>query len=118
VRFVFLGFRENESEFVAAISRSGINGAAVNAENIGEAADGAAADEMAIAIVYFFQLIEIKKQHGEGPAGAIGALRLVFKDIEQAAVVGKAGKRIADGKMANLFEEPRVIEEGATSATA
>src|SRR5258708_8314034 len=69
---------------------------------------------MAIAIVYFFQLIEIKKQHGEGPAGAIGALRLVFKNIEQAAVVGKAGERIADGKMANLFEEPGVIEKRAT----
>src|SRR5258708_13223544 len=114
MRFVFLGFRENEREFVAAISRSGINGAAVNAENIGEAADGAAADEMAIAIVYFFQLIEIKKQHGEGPAGAIGALRLVFKDIEQTAGVGKAGERITHATMPNLFEKPRVIDDDPT----
>jgi hypothetical protein len=112
--FVFLGFRENEGEFVPAISRGGIDGAAVNAENIGEAADGAAADEMAVAVVYCFQVIKVEKQHGEGPAGAIGALRLVFKNIEQAAVVGETGERIADGKMVNLLEEPRVIEKCPT----
>src|SRR5258708_33989787 len=86
----------------------------MNPENIGEAADGAAADEMAVTIVNRLQTIEVEKQHGEGPASALGALRLVFKNIEQAAVVGKAGERIADGKMADLFEEPGVIEKRAT----
>src|SRR5437660_479446 len=69
---------------------------------------------MAVAVVYFFQFIEVEKQHGEGPAVAIGALRLVFKNIEQAAVVGETGERVADGKMANLLEEPGVIEKRAT----
>ena len=92
VGFVFLRFRENQREFVAAVSRGGIDGTAVNAENIGEAADGTAAYEMAVAVVYFFQFIEVEKQHGEGPAGAIGAFRLVFKNIEKAAVVGETGE--------------------------
>jgi len=34
VGFVFLRFRENQREFVAAVSRGGIDGTAVNAENI------------------------------------------------------------------------------------
>src|SRR5713226_8842222 len=113
-RFVFLGFRENQGEFVAAVSRGSVNCAAMNPENIGEAADGTAADKMAVTIVNRFQTIEVEKQHGEGPASAIGALRLVFKNIEQAAVVGKAGERIADGQMVDLFEEPRVSKKRAT----
>src|SRR5437016_5784217 len=114
VRFVFLGFRNNEGEFVAAIASGGIDGAAMNAENIGEAANGAAANEMTVTIVYFLQFIEVQQQHGEGPAGAIGPLRLAFKDIEQAAVVGQTGERIADGKLVNLLEKPRIIEKCAT----
>ena len=110
---VFCRFRENEGEFVASVTRGGIDGTAVNAENIGEAADGAAAKEMAEVIVDFLQAVEVEKQHGEGPAGAIGAFRLVFKNIEKAAVVGQAGERIADGEMMDLFEEPRVIEKRA-----
>lgn len=89
--FFVRSFRQNESEFVAAVTRGGIDGAAMNAENIGEAANRTAADKMAVAIVDFFQAVEVKKQYGKGAAGAIGALRFAFKDIEQAAVVGEAG---------------------------
>src|SRR5260370_1517805 len=106
-RFVFLRLRENQGEFVAAVSRGGIDGAAVNAENIGEAADGAAADEMAGTIVDYLQAVEIKQQHGEVPAGAIGGLPLALKNIEQAAGTGWAVERITDGPMVNLLETPR-----------
>src|SRR6267143_5940682 len=91
--FVFLRFRENQGEFVPAVSRGGIDGAAVNTENIGKAADGAAADEMAVAIVDFFQFIEVEKEHGERSAGAVGTLRFTFQDVEQVPVVSKAGER-------------------------
>ena len=106
-------FRKNQGEFVAAISSGGIDRPAVNAENVGEPADGAAADEMAKVIVYFFQAIEIKKQDGERPAVAIGAVGFGFQDIEQAAVVSKSGERITHGKMAHLFKEPRIVEKGS-----
>src|SRR5690349_23863476 len=81
-RFVLLRFRKNQGEFVAAISRGGIDCTAVDAEDIGKTADGAAADKMAKVIVYFFQAIEIKKQDGERPAVAIGAVGFGFEDIE------------------------------------
>lgn len=113
---VLLGFRENEGKFVSAVTRGGINGAAMNAKNISEAADGAAADKMAVVVIDFFQAIEVEKQDGEGPAGAVSSFRFVFEDIEKAAVVGKAGERIADGEMMNLFEELRVIEKRAAES--
>jgi len=114
MRIVFCRFRENQGEFVAAVSRGGIDSAAMNAEYIGEAADGAAAEEMAEVIVDFLQAVEVEKQHRERPAGAIGALGFVFKDIEKPTVVGKAGKGIADGQMVDLLEEACVIEKRAT----
>jgi len=112
--FVLLGFGKNEGKFVAAVTRGSIDGAAVDAENIGEAADGAAADEMAVTVVDNFQTIDIEKQNGERASGAIRAFGLVLKDIKQAAVVREAGERIADGHVMDAFKEASVIEERAT----
>jgi len=112
--FVLLGFGQDQAKFVAAVACGSVYGAAVDAQNIGEAADSAAADEMAVAIVDDFQTIEIQKQNRERAAGAVGALGLVLKDIEQTAVVREAGERIADGHVMNAFEEASVIEERAT----
>src|SRR5438046_2499492 len=64
-RFVLLRLWKNQGDFLAAISRGGIDCPAVDAEGIGKTADGAAADEMAKVIVYFFQAIEIKQQNRE-----------------------------------------------------
>ena len=83
----------------------------MNAENIGNAAQRAAANQVAIGIVDFFQTVEIKQQDGKRPVAAIGALRFAFQHVKQAAVVRQARKRIADRKMADLFEEPGVIEQ-------
>src|SRR5207245_11551166 len=112
----FLRFWENEGEFVAAIASGGIDGPAVNAEDIGEAADGPAADEMAVAVVDGFQAIQIEKQDSERAAGAVGALGFVFEDVEEAAVVGEAGERVADGHVANALEEAGVFQKGAAES--
>src|SRR5260370_35148372 len=114
MRIVLCRFGENEGEFVAAISRRGIDSAAMDAECIGEAADGAAAKEMAKVVVDFLQAIEVEKQHRERPAAAIGALGFVFKNVEKPAIVGKAGEGITDGQMVDLLEEARVIEKRPT----
>jgi hypothetical protein len=116
VRFGLLRFRKNEGEFVATIARGGIDGAAVNAENIREAADGAAADEMAVAVVDNFQAIEVEKQDSKRAAGAVGALGFVFEDVEETAVVGEAGERVADGHVANALEEAGVLEKRAAES--
>jgi len=110
-RFVFAGFRQNEGKFIAAVSRGSVNGAAVNPEDVGESADGAAADEMAVIIIDCFQAIEIEEQDGKRTAGAVGAFRLVFQNVEETAVVGETGEGIADGKMVDLFKEPRVVKK-------
>src|SRR5260370_42383690 len=101
MRIVCCRFRKTEGEFVAAVTRGGIDGTAMNAEYIGKAAYGAAAKEMAEVVVDFLQAIEVEKQHRERPAGAIGALRLGFKNIEKAAVVGKAGEGNPDCQTVN-----------------
>src|SRR6266576_2687709 len=46
--FVFLRFWKDQCKLVSAVARRGVNGAAVNAQNIGDTADGAAAYKMAI----------------------------------------------------------------------
>src|SRR5260370_17233204 len=77
-RFVLLGFRENQGEFIAAVSRGSVDCAAMNPENIGEAADGTAADKMAVTIVNAFQTIQVEQQHGEGPPSPLGRPPLVL----------------------------------------
>jgi len=116
VRFFVLRLRQNESELIAPVARGGIDGTAMNAQDGGEAAQGAAANEMAEAIIDFFQAVEIEKQNGEGPAGAIGALGFILEDVEETAIVGEASERVADGEMADLFKQARVIEKRAAES--
>src|SRR5579862_2006619 len=111
--FDFLGFRENEREFVAAVASSGVDGAAMDTENISQSADGAAADKVAVGVINFLETVNVEEKNGEGATGAVGAFGFVFENIKQAAVVCQTGKRIADGEMADLFEKARVIEKRA-----
>jgi len=85
----------------------------MDAEGVGEAAECAAADKVAVGIVDFFQAVEIEKENGEGAAVAIGALSFAFENVEQTAVVGEAGEGIADSEVLNLFEEAGVVEQRA-----
>src|SRR4029077_3825379 len=111
--FRVLCFWQDKSELIATVARGGIDGAAMNAQKGGQAAEGAAADQMAVAVVDFFQAVEIEEQNGEGPAGPVGAFGFVLEHVEEPAVVGQTGERVADSEMADLFKETRVIEECA-----
>src|SRR5580704_17867059 len=111
--FFVLRFRQNEREFIAPIARGGIDGAAMNAQNGGEAAERAAANEMAEAIINFLQTVQIQEQNGERPARSVGTLGFILEDVEEFAVIGEARERVAYGDMADLFKEPRVIEKRA-----
>src|SRR5487761_707404 len=109
----FLGFGKHQSEFVAAVSRGRVHAAAVIAKNVGKALERLAAHQVAVLVIYFFQVVEIQKQHGESSIGAVSALELNLHDFEQMAIVGKARQRIADGKAADLIKQPRVVEQRA-----
>src|SRR2546425_8935652 len=63
-------FRKNKHEFVATVTRSSVNGAAMNAKNVSQAADGFAAHEMAIGIIDLFQAVQIEEYDGKRAGGA------------------------------------------------
>src|SRR5260370_5293217 len=71
---------------------------------------------MPVGIVDFLEAIEVEQENSEGPAVAIGALGFRFEDIEQTAIVGKPGERVAYGEVANLLEEAGVVEESAAKS--
>ena len=114
--FIVQSLRQNESEFVAAVTRGSVDGAAVNAQDVRESIERMAADEVPVGIIDFLQAIEIEQENGERPAVAIGALGFRFEDIEETAIVGKTGERVADGEMTNLLEEAGIVEESAAES--
>src|SRR5262245_23548849 len=90
----------------------------MNPQNIGEAAQSAATDEVAVRVVDFFQTVEVEQQNSERASVAIGALRLAFKDVEQTPIVRETGEGIADSKMLDLLEQACVIEQRAAERHA
>src|SRR6266852_3827120 len=60
--FFFLRLREDERKFIAAIARRSVNGAAMNAQELRGAGEGAASDQVAEGIVDLFQVIEIEEK--------------------------------------------------------
>src|SRR5690348_8599109 len=46
----------------------------------------------------------------------MGALCFGFKNIEQATIVGQPGERVADGEVADLFEQARIVEQSAAES--
>src|SRR5260370_1033461 len=51
--FFTRSFRQNESEFVAAVARGGVDGAAMDAQDVPESIEGVATDEVTVRVVDF-----------------------------------------------------------------
>src|SRR5690242_21389974 len=83
----------------------------MDAKDVGDAANGAAANQVAVAIVNQFQAIEVEKQNRKRAAGAVRALGFIFENVKQAAVVGKPRERVADRHVADALEKAGVIEK-------
>ena len=96
-------FRENENEFVPSVTRRGVHGAAMNAQNVCQAADGCRSHEMTVGIIDHLQLVQVKQHDGEGAPGAFVALDFRVEGIEKPAVVGESGERIGDRQLANVL---------------
>src|SRR6266403_5443995 len=96
-------FRKNKHEFVPSVTRSGVNGAAMNAKNVSQAADGFAAHEMAIGVIDFFQAVQIEEHEGKRAGSAFVALDFGIEGVEKPPVVGEARERIRDGQMMHVF---------------
>ena len=54
------GFRENNDKFVSAVTGDEINLARMETKNVGEAAKSAAADQVAVPVVNFLQMIKVQ----------------------------------------------------------
>src|SRR5216684_2555687 len=96
-------FRKNKHEFVPSVTRSGINGAAMNAKNVSQAADGFAAHEMAIGVIDLFQAVQIEEHDGKWAGRAFVTLDFGVEGIEKPPVVGEPRERIGDGQMMHAF---------------
>src|SRR6266446_4258717 len=93
------GFRfgKHEHEFVPPVTRSSVNGAAMNAKNISQAADGFASHQMAVGVIDLFQAVQIEEYDGKRARGAFVPLDFGVEGIEKPPVVGEPRERIGDG---------------------
>src|SRR6267142_2467720 len=96
-------FRKHKHEFVPSVTRSGVNGAAMNPKNVSQAADGFASHQMAVSVIDLFQAVHIEEHDGKRAGGAFVALDFGVEGVEKPPVVGKARERIRDGQMMHAF---------------
>src|SRR5580765_4058671 len=66
---------------------------------------------MSVTVINRFQAVEVQQQDRERTPSAARALHFGLHHIDQGAVVGQSGKRIGDGKMANLVKKSCVIKQ-------
>src|SRR5260370_35342844 len=85
----------------------------MHTQDVGQALERAASDEMSISVVHALQSIQIEQQDREFAAGAAGALDFGFENVNEMPVIGEARKRIADSQVPYLQKQPRVIEQGS-----
>src|SRR6267142_4254987 len=67
---------------------------------------------MAVLIVDGFEAVHIKKHDAEWALRTARAIQFRFQDADEAAIVGQASERIADGQRAHLVEQAGLIEQG------
>src|SRR6267142_537401 len=96
-------FRKHKHEFVPSVTRSGVNGAAMNPKNVSQAADGFASHQMAVSVIDLFQAVHIEEHDGKRARGAFVALDFGVEGVEKPPVVGEPGERIGDGQMMHAF---------------
>src|SRR5713226_1341959 len=96
-------FRENQHEFVPSVSRSGINFATMNLENIRYAAERATSHKMPVGVIDLLQSVQIEQQHRKGSSGASVSFDFRIKRVEKPPIVSKPGERISDRQLPNVF---------------
>src|SRR2546427_1621754 len=106
---VLAGFRQYQSEFVAAISRGGVNRAGMIAQNLADAHQSAAAGEMPVLIVDDLEAVHVEKHNAEGTLRAARTINLGLQNANEAAVIGQSRERVGDGHRAYLLEKARLV---------
>jgi hypothetical protein len=66
-------FRQNDGEFIAAVTRGRIRAPAMNPEGVGKAADRPVADEMSKSVVDLLQTIQVQQYERQRFLTAFGS---------------------------------------------
>src|SRR2546429_6266127 len=112
-RDVLAGFRKNQREFIASVTRGRVDGARVAAKNFSDAHQRAAAGQVSVLIVDELQTVHVEEQHAEGALRAARAVQFGFQHADETAIIREARKGIADGHAAYLLEQARLVEQSA-----
>src|SRR5213083_991465 len=83
-------------------SPSVLNGAAMNAQDVCQAADGFRTHEMSVGVIDFLEPVQIGQHDGKRPPGAFVAFDFRVQSVQQPPVVGKPRERIGDRQSAHL----------------
>src|SRR5579871_3700787 len=70
------GLGQYHRELIASIARSGIDGAAMHAQDFGQPAEGAAPGLMTMVVVDGLEAVKVQQHHREASAGTAGAFDL------------------------------------------
>ena len=116
------GFRHEDDELVAAVTRDDIGAAAILLENVADALQHDVAFEVAVEIVHEFEAVEVHEDEREGAVGARGALPFRRERFHQEAVRLDAGEAVGDGLLLSLLESdahcaarPRINRRGCAA---
>src|SRR6266436_5050125 len=110
---VLSSFRQNQSKFVAAVSRGSVNCAGMIAQNLADAHQRAAAGEMPVLIVDGLEAVHVEKHDAEGTLRAPRAVNLGLKNADEATVIRQSRERIGDGHRPYLLEKTRLVQQSA-----
>src|SRR5262245_8428872 len=87
------GFGKHDGEFVAAVTCRCVDRAAVIAENLAEADQGAASCEMAVTIIDLLEAVHIEQDDTEWTLRAARTIEFRFDYAEQSAVIRETRER-------------------------
>src|SRR5579859_1540089 len=105
------GLRQQQGEFIAAVSRSSVDSAAMLSKDFRDAADGARARLVSITVIDFFQLVEIHQQDRKMAIGSPRSFQFALQQFDKAPVICQSRQAVADRSVADLSEEPHVINQ-------
>src|SRR2546427_614481 len=83
-----------DRELTPAEAGRGVHGAAGDVQYLRHPAQGAAADEVPVAVIDPLQAVHVEEEHRERPLGALRPPDLGLEDRNQLPVVGEPGQRV------------------------
>ena len=95
---------QDDGELLAAVAGDDVVGAPPVLQDLGDAAQGVVAGQVAVAVVVALEVIDVDHQDRQRQPGPVAALHLQRQPLAEVAVVVEAGQPVGDGQLG----EPRV----------